>query len=56
MMIEEIHHSKLMSISPETRSPGFNKTWNAIVEPRAKSYARKYADMIFGEDTYYEGY
>ncbi len=49
-MIEEIHHSKLMGLYPETRRPSFNHQWDNIVEPRAKSYAKSYADEIFGGD------
>ncbi len=46
-LIEEIHHSKLMNLYPETRSADFNETWRTVVEPRARAYAKEYGKRIF---------
>ena len=45
-LIEEVHHSRLMRLYPQTKTPDFNETWNRVVEPRAKEYAREYADRL----------
>ena len=50
LMVEEIHHSKTMGLFPATRERAFNQTWNSVVEPRAKSYAKDYANRLLGKE------
>ncbi len=40
-VLEEIHHSKLMGIRPYMRKSTFSTTWNDVVEPWAKDFAKR---------------
>jgi RHS repeat-associated protein len=49
-IMEEVHHSRTMVKVPETRLHSYNQTWIEKMEPRAKTFAKEYAERKFGKE------